>query len=49
MVEGGPHEAVVAEAEYKEVARRPVGEDGGGDGDFFQGLLWGYWGSGVMD
>lgn len=49
MVESGPHEAVVAEAEDKEVAWGSVEEDGSGDGDFFECLLWGYGGGGVMD
>lgn len=39
----------MAEAEDEEVAGRAGGEDGGGDADFFEGLLWGYGGGGVVD
>lgn len=49
MVESGPHEAVVAEAEDEKVARGSVEEDGSGDRDFFEGLLWGYGGGGVVN
>lgn len=49
VIEGGPHEAVVAQAEDEEITGGFLLEDAEGDGDFFEGLLRGDVCCGVVD
>ncbi|PON74521.1 hypothetical protein PanWU01x14_049280 [Parasponia andersonii] len=49
VVEGGPHEAVVAQSEDEEVAGRLLLEDPHGDRDLLEGLLRGHVGRRIVD